>query len=109
MNAILMVLALGAAPAAVERDDPELAAEEAKAIRKELISVRAELRRVAAREEAEKVRRGMGGAEAEAQERLAKDPIYLKFHDAIQVVEAKILDVRRTVKEDAADRMVRSY
>ena len=51
----------------------------------------------------------MGGADAEAQARLAKDPIYLKFHDAIQVVEAKIVDVRRTVKEDVADRMVRSY
>jgi len=85
MNAILMLLALGAAPVAVERDDPELIAEEAKAIRKELIQVRAELRRQTAREEAEKVRRVMGATDAEVQERLAKDPIYLKLHDAIRL------------------------
>jgi hypothetical protein len=107
MYAILMVLALGAAPAAVERDDPELVAEEAKAIRKELITVRAELRRLKAREEALKVGRTLGLEEAEARERLMKDPIYLQLQKDILNTEAKLTQIQRVAPGSRVELMTR--
>src|SRR4051812_48925007 len=107
MSAILMVLALGAAPAAVERDDPELIAEEAKAVRKELITVRAELRRLKAREEALRVGRTLGVDEVEARERLMKDPVYLELQKAILNTEAKRAEIQRITPRDRAELMTR--
>src|SRR5262249_18896624 len=105
MSAILMVLALGVAPAAVERD-PELIAEEAKAIRAELITVRAELRRLKAREEALKVGRTLGLDQAETREQLRKDPVYVTYQATIRDTEAKLADIQRLAAPGQAEFMM---
>ncbi|MGL4555733.1 MAG: hypothetical protein ACRC33_31585 [Gemmataceae bacterium] len=102
MGAILMALALGAVPG----DDP-LVAEEASAVRKELIEVRAELRRLVAREEAIKARLAIGAADAEARERLMKDSTYLSHVTAVQTAEAKFNDLKRMVTPDRVAEMTR--